>query len=136
VLPTPRRSPPPPRRPPAPGWAALARRRGALPETFAGLPGAGELVATVAAGDSPERLAGELLAQGVPAAEIGGVLGAAAEAVESVPMLAAAARSAGVPAPALEELAALVQGRIAPEQWAATLTTTARSGDERSIRAA
>ena len=115
---------------------ALARRCGARPETFAGLSGAGELVATVAAGESPERLAGELLAQGVAAAEIGHVLGTAAEAVESVPMLAAAARRSGVAAPALEQLAALVQGRIAPEQWAATVTPPARSGEERSIRAA
>src|SRR5213079_3318638 len=45
--------------------AALARRRGCKPETFTGLAGAGDLVATVVAAGSPNRRAGELLAQGV-----------------------------------------------------------------------
>ena len=68
---------------------ALARLRGGRPETFAGLAGAGDLVATVVAASSRNRRAGELLAQGVPAAEIGPALGQAAEAVDSVPLLAA-----------------------------------------------
>ena len=46
---------------------ALARRRGARPETFAGLAGAGDLVATVVADGSRNRRAGELLGRGVPA---------------------------------------------------------------------
>src|SRR5207248_2224833 len=57
---------------------ALARSRGGRPETFAGLAGAGDLVATVVASGSRNRRAGELLAQGVPAEEIGPVLGHAA----------------------------------------------------------
>ncbi|MGA2013487.1 MAG: 1-acyl-sn-glycerol-3-phosphate acyltransferase [Solirubrobacteraceae bacterium] len=115
---------------------ALARARGGRPETFAGLAGAGSLVATVAAGDSPDRRAGELLAQGVPAAEIGRALGPAAEAVESVGMLARAAREAQLPAPALDGLAALVEGRMGPEQWAATVTEPAGESHARPIRAA
>ena len=48
---------------------ALARARGGRPETFAGLAGAGDLVATVVSSSgSRNRRAGELLAQGVPAA--------------------------------------------------------------------
>ena len=62
---------------------------GSRPETFAGLAGTGDLVATVLAEGSRNRRAGELLAQGVPAAEIGAALGQTAEAVAAVPLLAA-----------------------------------------------
>jgi 1-acyl-sn-glycerol-3-phosphate acyltransferase len=115
---------------------ALARAQGARPETFAGLAGAGDLVATVVATGSRNRRAGELLAQGVPPQEIGAALGHAAEAVDSVPLLAAAARQAHLDTPALDGLAALVQGRIEPERWAATVTDPARRKSRRSIRAA
>ncbi len=115
---------------------ALARSRGSRPETFAGLAGAGDLVATVVASGSRNRRAGELLAQGVPAAEIGNALGQAAEAVDSVPLLATAARQAHLDAPALDGLAALVQGRIGPEQWAAAVTQPPSSARARSVRAA
>ena len=101
---------------------ALARARGGRPETFAGLAGAGDLVATVVSSSSRNRRAGELLAQGVPAAEIGSALGQAVEAVDSAPLLASVARDAHLEAPALESLAALVEGRIEPEQWTATMT--------------
>jgi 1-acyl-sn-glycerol-3-phosphate acyltransferase len=115
---------------------ALARMRGSRPETFAGLAGAGDLVATVVAAGSRNRRAGELLAQGVPRAEIGAVLGQAAEAVDSVPLLATVARGAHVDAPALEGLAALVEGRIDAEGWAATLTDPKPSTRSRPVRAA
>ena len=66
---------------------AYARRAGSQPETFAGLAGTGDLVATVMASGSRNRRAGELLAQGMSGDEIcararpdrrGGRLGAAA----------------------------------------------------------
>jgi glycerol-3-phosphate dehydrogenase (NAD(P)+) len=98
---------------------ALARARGGRPETFAGLAGAGDLVATVvaagAAGHSAE---------------------AEAEAAESVPLLATAAREARLDSPALDGLAALVEGRIEPDQWAATVTEPSRPPRSRPIRAA
>jgi glycerol-3-phosphate dehydrogenase (NAD(P)+) len=116
---------------------ALARRRGGRPETFAGLAGAGDLVATVVATGSRNRRAGELLAQGVPAAEIGPVLGHAAEAVDSVALLATVARSERLDTPALDSLAALVEGRIEPERWTATVTAPARRKRARgTVRAA
>ncbi len=115
---------------------ALARARGCRPETFAGLAGAGDLVATVVASGSRNRRAGELLAQGIPAAEIGRALGQAAEAVDSVPLLATAARQARLDSPALDGLAALVEGRIDPDQWAATVTEPPRRKRSRSIQAA
>src|SRR5215218_7976292 len=104
----------------------LARRLGAAPDTFAGLAGAGDLVATVVADGSRNRRAGELLAQGVPAAEIGSVLGQTAEAVDSVPLLAALLREAQLSAPATLGLAALVEGSIEPERWTAAITQPTR----------
>ncbi|HTP18388.1 MAG TPA: 1-acyl-sn-glycerol-3-phosphate acyltransferase [Solirubrobacteraceae bacterium] len=101
---------------------ALARARGGRPETFAGLAGAGDLVATVVSSSSRSRRAGELLAQGVPATEIGDAVGQGVEAVDSASLLASVARDAHLEAPALESLAALVEGRIEPEQWTATMT--------------
>ena len=115
---------------------ALARLRGGLPETFAGLAGAGDLVATVVSSSSRDRRAGELLAQGVPGAEIGRTLGQAAEAVDAVPLLASVARDAQLDTPALDSLAALLEGRIEPELWTATVTAPTRRKRSRSERAA
>ena len=115
---------------------ALARRRGSSFETFTGLAGAGDLVATVVAAGSRNRRAGEMLAQGVPSAEISAVLGQAAEAVDSVPLLATVARGAHLDAPALDDLAALVEGRIDPESWAATVTQPKQRSRTQSVRAA
>jgi glycerol-3-phosphate dehydrogenase (NAD(P)+) len=114
---------------------ALARAQGARPETFAGLAGTGALVASVVDGSSRDHRAGELLAQGVPATEIAHALGQGTEAVDAVPLLATAAREARLDSPALDGLAALVEGRIEPEEWAATITEPRRS-KRRSIRAA
>jgi 1-acyl-sn-glycerol-3-phosphate acyltransferase len=115
---------------------ALARARGCNPETFAGLAGTGDLVATVTATGSRNRRAGELLAQGMRAQDIGSALGHAVEAVDSVPLLASAARDARLETPALESLAALVEGRIEPDRWAATVTQPKRRKRSRSVRAA
>ncbi len=115
---------------------ALARARGSRPETFAGLAGAGDLVATVVASGSRNRRAGELLAQGVPAAEIPKAIGQAAEAVDSVPLLATAAHRAAIESPALDGLAALLDGRLEPDQWAATVTEPPSVKRAGSVRAA
>jgi 1-acyl-sn-glycerol-3-phosphate acyltransferase len=115
---------------------ALARRRGGRPETFAGLAGVGDLVATVGSSSSRNRRAGELLAQGVPGAEICQALGQSAEAIDSVPLLASVAREERVDAPALDGLAALVEGRIAPERWTATITDPAWLRRKGAVRAA
>jgi 1-acyl-sn-glycerol-3-phosphate acyltransferase len=115
---------------------ALARRRGARPETFAGLAGAGDLVATVLRTDLRNRRAGELLARGVPADEIGSLLGKEAEAVDSVPLLVRVARDAALETPALDGLAGLVEGRIEPDQWTATMTELVRGKRSNPVRAA
>jgi hypothetical protein len=56
--------------------------------------------------------------------------------VDSVPMLASAARAAQLDSPALDDLAALVEGRIEPERWLATVTDPAHRTPSRSVRAA
>jgi glycerol-3-phosphate dehydrogenase (NAD(P)+) len=114
---------------------AYARTRGARGETFAGLAGAGDLVATVVASGSRNRRAGELLARGVPGNEVGQVVGQAAEAVDSVPLLAGLLEDAGIPGPTVSGLAALVDGRLEPDRWAASLTEPGPS-TERRVRAA
>jgi 1-acyl-sn-glycerol-3-phosphate acyltransferase len=115
---------------------ALARAHGGRPETFAGLAGAGDLVASAVSPNERNRKAGELLAQGVPAAEITGALGQAAEAVDSAPLLATVARNAHLETPALDSLAALIEGRIEPQQWTATVTEPPSPKPKSSIRAA
>jgi glycerol-3-phosphate dehydrogenase len=79
-------------------------------------------VATVLASDSRNRRAGELLAQGMPAGDIGPALGQTAEAVDSVPLLAERVRDAGVDAPVLRGLAGMIDGSVEPERWTASLT--------------
>jgi glycerol-3-phosphate dehydrogenase (NAD(P)+) len=92
----------------------LARSRGAEPDTFAGLAGAGDLVATVLAAQSRNRRAGELLAQGATADAIERDIGQAAEGLDLVPLLASAMRDAGIEAPATRELATLIESRRGP----------------------
>ena len=85
---------------------------------------------------SRNRRAGELLAQGMPAAEIGRALGQAAEAVDSVPLLATVARSEQLETPALDGLVALVEGRVDPERWTETVTEPVPPKRSRRVRAA
>ncbi len=115
---------------------ALARAHGGRPETFAGLAGAGDLVASAVSPNERNRRAGELLAQGVPAAEISGALGQTAEAVDSAPLLASVARNARLQTPALDSLAALIEGRIEPQQWTETVTEPPRPKQKSSFQAA
>jgi glycerol-3-phosphate dehydrogenase len=106
--------------------AAHAHRLGARPESFAGLAGTGDLVAGVLAGHSGSRRAGELLAGGMPPAEIEPALGRCPEALETLPLLAA--RLAADPSgggPAVRALAAVVEGREDPRRWAAGLVRAA-----------
>jgi 1-acyl-sn-glycerol-3-phosphate acyltransferase len=105
---------------------AYARKRGGRADTFAGLAGAGDLVATVVAAHSRNRRAGEMLGRGVPVAEIGIALGQTAEGIAALPLLAHALKDARVAAPAVDGLAAVVEGREDAETWATSLTTPGR----------
>ena len=102
----------------------LAEAHGARPEAMIGLAGTGDLVATALAPSSRNRMAGELLAQGVPAAEIPARIGQAVEALDSVPLLARALAGSGIEAPVTGGLAALVSGELELEGWVALVRTT------------
>jgi glycerol-3-phosphate dehydrogenase len=88
---------------------ALARTRDGQPDTFAGR----EIV------DSGPRSVGQTT-----------------DAVQSVALLASAAREADVDTPVLDGLAALVAGRLEPERWTTTITEPPSSERASPIRAA
>jgi glycerol-3-phosphate dehydrogenase (NAD(P)+) len=96
---------------------ALAEREGGQARTFVGRGGTGDLVATSLAPMSRNRSAGELLAEGVPAAEIPERLGQAVEALETVPLLARAIQQAGLEAPVTSALARLIDGELPLDDW-------------------
>jgi glycerol-3-phosphate dehydrogenase (NAD(P)+) len=101
-----------------------AESQGARPESMIGLAGTGDLVATALAPESRNRRAGELLAQGVPAAEIPARVGQAIEALESVPLLARALAGAGINAPVTTALARLIDGSLPLDDWVGVVRTT------------
>jgi glycerol-3-phosphate dehydrogenase (NAD(P)+) len=97
---------------------------GARPESMIGLAGAGDLVATALARGSRNRRAGELLAAGVPAAEIPGRVGQAVEALDSVPLLGRTLERAGVQAPVTVALGRLISGELPLSEWVALVRAT------------
>ena len=101
-----------------------AQGLGARPESLIGLAGAGDLVATALARESRNRRAGELLAAGVPAADIGPSIGQAVESLESVPLLARALEGAGVQAPVTVALGRLISGELPLDDWVALVRAT------------
>ncbi len=101
-----------------------AESAGGRPESFIGLAGAGDLVATALAPMSRNRRAGELLAEGVPPAQIPGRVAQAVEALESVPLLARAIAAAGLDAPVTRGLAQLIDGTLPLAQWVGLVRTT------------
>jgi glycerol-3-phosphate dehydrogenase (NAD(P)+) len=97
---------------------------GARPESMIGLAGAGDLVATALAPESRNRRAGELLAAGVPTAEIPARIGQAVEALESVPLLARALERAGGQVTVTSALGRLISGELPLEEWVALVRAT------------
>jgi glycerol-3-phosphate dehydrogenase (NAD(P)+) len=98
---------------------ALAGASGGQARTFVGRAGTGDLVATALAPTSRNRSAGELLAEGVPAAEIEGRIGQAVEALETVRLLAHALESRRLDAPVITALAHLIEGTMPLDDWVA-----------------
>ncbi len=101
-----------------------AESLGARPESMIGLAGAGDLVATALARESRNRRAGELLAAGVPAAEIPAQIGQAVEALESAPLLGRTLERAGVQAPVTVALGRLISGELPLTEWVALVRAT------------
>jgi glycerol-3-phosphate dehydrogenase (NAD(P)+) len=105
----------------------FALAKGGRLETFSGLAGVGDLTATVLAPKSRNRQAGELLGAGVPAEKIPGRIGQASEALDSVPLIAETVAAAGIEAPSLQGLAALIEGEIDAGEWVAGLRRAERA---------
>lgn len=102
----------------------FAERLGARPESLIGLAGTGDLVATALAPQSRNRRAGELLAAGIPGADIPGQVGQAVESLEAVPLLAFALGRAGIDAPVTTGLAHLISGELPLDDWVGLVRTT------------
>jgi len=102
----------------------FAERQGACPESMIGLAGTGDLVATALAPQSRNRRAGELLAEGVPAAEIPERIGQAVEALDMVPLLAEALEAAAIEAPVTNSLNRLIAGDLPLDEWVAQVRAT------------
>ncbi len=101
-----------------------AETLGARPESMIGLAGAGDLLATALARESRNRRAGELLAAGVPAAEIPKRIGQAVEALQTVGLLARALQAADVQAPVTTALGRLIAGELPLHEWVALVRAT------------
>ena len=102
----------------------FAEMQGARPESMIGLAGTGDLVGTALAPQARNRRAGELLAEGVPAAEIPDRIGQAVESLDLVPLLAQALRRADVEAPIVHALAGLISGDVPLDEWVTLVRTT------------
>lgn len=94
---------------------------GAHPLTFAGLAGVGDLIATCMSPLSRNRRAGELLASGLPWAEVARQLNGVAEGVSSVRGALQMASGYGVEMPIAEQVAAVIHDGRSPLQGVAEL---------------
>ncbi len=92
--------------------AAYAAALGGEAESWTGLAGVGDLVASVVAAGGRNRRAGEMLAAGASAQEIRPEIGQVAEALDSLPLLAESLAAADLRAPAIDALAKVVEGHI------------------------
>jgi glycerol-3-phosphate dehydrogenase (NAD(P)+) len=95
----------------------LALASGGRSETFAGLAGAGDLVATAIAEGSRNRRAGEMVGAGVPAGQVQASMDQIAESLATVPLLGLAFERQGIDAPVTTGLRRVLDGESSPEQW-------------------
>jgi 1-acyl-sn-glycerol-3-phosphate acyltransferase len=95
----------------------LAVASGGRSETFAGLAGAGDLLATALAEGSRNRRAGELVGAGVPSDQVEGILDQTAESLATVPLLDIAFERNGIDAPVTTGLLDVLDGRESPDSW-------------------
>jgi glycerol-3-phosphate dehydrogenase (NAD(P)+) len=95
----------------------LALASGGRSETFAGLAGAGDLLATALAEGSRNRRAGELLGAGVPRPQVEAMLDQTAESLATVPLLDLAFEREGIDAPVTAGLRDVLDGRATPDDW-------------------
>ena len=96
---------------------ALALASGGRSETFAGLAGAGNLVASAIAGGSRNRSAGGLVAAGVSPRQLDASTDQTAESLATVPLLGLAFERQGIDAPVTAGLRRMLDGAISSDQW-------------------
>ncbi|MEA2402738.1 MAG: glycerol-3-phosphate dehydrogenase [Thermoleophilaceae bacterium] len=111
----------------------LAVATGGRSETFAGLAGAGDLVATAIAEGSRNRRAGELVGAGMPTVQVQAAVQQTAESLATVPLLSEAFAREGIDAPVTTGLRRVLDGESSPEQW---LESVRKAKPERRTRAA
>jgi glycerol-3-phosphate dehydrogenase (NAD(P)+) len=90
--------------------ARLGEASGARPETFAGLAGMGDLIVTCWSRHGRNRHAGELIAQGLTAAEAAARIGQTVEGLTTAPVLLELSRRLGVELPITEGVCAVLSG--------------------------
>ena len=106
------------------GFAEMTRfgmARGARAETLAGLSGLGDLVLTCSSISSRNFSLGKGLGEGVPAAELLRDRRTVAEGAATAPVLAEAAREAGVDMPIVDAVCALLAGQATVDAVVADL---------------
>ena len=86
----------------------LGDRFGADPQTFSGLAGMGDLIATCTSRHSRNRMAGELIASGKTPAEAEGEMGMVAEGLTSAAAVRDLALANGVEMPITEQVCAVI----------------------------
>jgi 1-acyl-sn-glycerol-3-phosphate acyltransferase len=111
----------------------LAVASGGRSETFAGLAGAGDLVATAIAAGSRNRRAGELVGAGMPTGQVEAAVAQTAESLATVPLLSEAFAREGIDAPITTGLRNVLEGEASPDQW---LESVRSANPERRTRAA
>jgi glycerol-3-phosphate dehydrogenase (NAD(P)+) len=111
----------------------LALASGGRSDTFAGLAGAGDLVATAIAEGSPSRRAGEMVGAGVPAGQVEATAQQTAESLATVPLLTEAFAREGIEAPVTTGLRRMLDGETSADEW---LESVRSAKPERRTRAA
>ncbi len=96
---------------------ALALASGGRSETFAGLAGAGDLVATALAEGSRNRRAGELVGAGLAPHQVEAEVEQTAESLATVPLLDVAFERSGIEAPITSGLCSVLDGETTADQW-------------------
>ncbi len=110
----------------------LALANGGRSETFAGLAGAGDLVATALAEGSRNRRAGELVGAGLPAGAVEAAIDQTAESLATVPLLDLAFEREGIDAPVTTGLRRVLDGDDSADQWLESIRKTAETRGSRA----
>jgi glycerol-3-phosphate dehydrogenase (NAD(P)+) len=109
--------------------ARLGSAMGADPQTFAGLAGLGDLVATCMSPLSRNRRFGERLGRGESVADISGSTRQVAEGVKSCESLLAMANDHGVDVPIIEHVVQVARGVATPQDVLRSLISRAAKSE-------